>query len=306
MEISYFNEFVTLAKKGKFQDAANELFISQSTLSKHIKAMESELGQILFDRTTRKAELTEFGHRFFPIAVQIATLQQNYIDLTNQFSKADTDIVIGIVPNTTSYKAVIHPLLNSLQKTSTRKTQIIEDTEARLKELLWVKECDFIMLYQTPNFVENDFNQMRVFDDKLALLVPTSDPLAKRCSISIAELKETPFVMLRPRPSAFFHDIAYNACSAAGFEPLCNVEVSRQTILYDSVHDGLGVALYSKCLATLQLELNPNYYTIVDLEESIPFSYNVLYRKYSTLPSILSALLNSLSKTLREQFAQTT
>ena len=54
MDISYMNEFVVLAEVKKYSAAARRLHISQPTLSRHIQAMEAELGFALFDRTTRE------------------------------------------------------------------------------------------------------------------------------------------------------------------------------------------------------------------------------------------------------------
>lgn len=51
MEVDRFNEFIVLAKHGKLAPAAHELFMSPSTLSDHIIALENELGGPLFDRT---------------------------------------------------------------------------------------------------------------------------------------------------------------------------------------------------------------------------------------------------------------
>ena len=57
MEIDYIREFVILADIGNYMEAADILFISQSTLSRHIKSIEEDLGAPLFDRTTRKVTI---------------------------------------------------------------------------------------------------------------------------------------------------------------------------------------------------------------------------------------------------------
>lgn len=60
MRIEFLREFVTLANYGNFRVAAEKLFISQPTLSNHIKTLENELGFELFDRA-RDNELTAAG-----------------------------------------------------------------------------------------------------------------------------------------------------------------------------------------------------------------------------------------------------
>ncbi|MGI6216771.1 MAG: LysR family transcriptional regulator [Coriobacteriales bacterium] len=61
MKIEFLREFAKLAECGSYVRAANELFISQSALTRHIQALESELGHPLFIRSTRNLELTEVG-----------------------------------------------------------------------------------------------------------------------------------------------------------------------------------------------------------------------------------------------------
>jgi len=61
MEISQLKEFVVLAETGNFLEAADLLYSSASSLSKHIKSMETELGVLLFERTTRKVKISKYG-----------------------------------------------------------------------------------------------------------------------------------------------------------------------------------------------------------------------------------------------------
>src|SRR5688500_7867710 len=60
--------FLLTARHQSFSRAAEQLFITQSGMSVLIRELEEQLGFRLFDRTTRRVTLTEFGHRFLPIA----------------------------------------------------------------------------------------------------------------------------------------------------------------------------------------------------------------------------------------------
>lgn len=57
--------FVEVARTGNFSRASNKLAVPGATLSRRIAAMERRLGVRLFDRTTRRVELTEAGQRYF-------------------------------------------------------------------------------------------------------------------------------------------------------------------------------------------------------------------------------------------------
>lgn len=104
MEIGYIKEFVVLAETGSFLEAADRLFISQSSLSKHIKNIERELGAPLFNRTTRKVELSEFGQMFLPYANQIVRVQNEYTTaFFNKLESTRVTVTIGSIPPLAPY-----------------------------------------------------------------------------------------------------------------------------------------------------------------------------------------------------------
>jgi DNA-binding transcriptional LysR family regulator len=61
MTLTQLRHFIGLAKAGSFVKASGQLFMTQPALSRSIKSLEDELGQLLFDRSGRKIELTSFG-----------------------------------------------------------------------------------------------------------------------------------------------------------------------------------------------------------------------------------------------------
>lgn len=63
MTLVQLKHFVTLARLGSFAKASVALFMTQPALSRSIKALEDELGQLLFDRLGRRIELTPFGQQ---------------------------------------------------------------------------------------------------------------------------------------------------------------------------------------------------------------------------------------------------
>lgn len=60
--------FLLIARHESFSRAAEQMFITQSGMSIIVRELESQLGFRLFERTTRKVRLTEFGSKFLPIA----------------------------------------------------------------------------------------------------------------------------------------------------------------------------------------------------------------------------------------------
>ena len=75
MTFEQLQYFISIVEHDTFFDAAEDLHISQSALSKQIMRLEKELNLRLFDRSRRKASLTDPGRAFYQEAV---VLYQNY------------------------------------------------------------------------------------------------------------------------------------------------------------------------------------------------------------------------------------
>lgn len=78
MTTEYMIQFRLLAEKRNFLSAAAELGTTQASLSRHIMAMEAELGCRLLERSTRNVELTIYGQRFLCFAEQAHAIQQAF------------------------------------------------------------------------------------------------------------------------------------------------------------------------------------------------------------------------------------
>lgn len=66
--------FVKVYEVGSFSQAAKEVFLTQPTISGHIKALEEYLGVKLFDRSGRKISPTRAGHLLYPYASKILAI----------------------------------------------------------------------------------------------------------------------------------------------------------------------------------------------------------------------------------------
>lgn len=74
METMYLGEYVRVADRGSFTAAARELHLTQSTLSKHVAALEREFGAELFVRDRAGVSMTEAGKRLYKQALEFEGL----------------------------------------------------------------------------------------------------------------------------------------------------------------------------------------------------------------------------------------
>lgn len=80
MEIYQLKTFVTVAREGSITRTSELLYLSQPAVSAHIKALEDELGLVLFERTPRGMSLTGNGAKLLAKAEQMIAMQRDFID----------------------------------------------------------------------------------------------------------------------------------------------------------------------------------------------------------------------------------
>jgi LysR family transcriptional regulator, carnitine catabolism transcriptional activator len=91
--------FLLTARHQSFSRAAEQLFITQSGMSVLIRELEEQLGFRLFDRTTRRVTLTEFGNKFLPIADRsLLDLEEAAASIGRSASSANTFLALGATP----------------------------------------------------------------------------------------------------------------------------------------------------------------------------------------------------------------
>ena len=84
MELKQLQSFVTVATWGSFTRAAELLYLSQPTISAHIRQLEEELHTRLISRTTKTVELTPKGKEVYEYAVNILELRNRMVVQVNK------------------------------------------------------------------------------------------------------------------------------------------------------------------------------------------------------------------------------
>lgn len=243
MEINYINEFITLVEIGNYLEAADALYLSQSTLSRHIQSIENDLGVQLFNRTTRKVELNEFGRIFLPYARQIQSLKTDYIQaLSKQLKSQNNHITIGTIPTMSQYH--ITDILSRFQtEHSDFSLNIIDADSSDLEVMLREGSCDFAFI-RTHEKSDSEFEKLPFFTDHIVAIFPNRHPLASAESVSLDQLKAESFLFLSK--GSMMHTLAISACKAAGFTPHVAFTGHRAENIVDLVGRGMGIGLLTR------------------------------------------------------------
>jgi DNA-binding transcriptional LysR family regulator len=224
---------------GSFTAAADELFVSQSALSKQILALEKELGVQLFDRGNRRIGLTEAGRALQAHAVKIDQAHTSMVADLEGYRPGAEALTIGAIPVITHYG--IPNYIAAFREAHPAVRLTVEKREAaELAPALSDHLCD--LAFTRAHCLSRDRHAwMNVFPDRLIVVVSLDHRLASRPVVSLQDLKDETFVVL-DRYTAV-DQILEEVCRGAGFEPRTVHAPLRSESILAGVAANMGVGL---------------------------------------------------------------
>lgn len=188
MDTSTLQAFLAVAESGSFSKAADQLFLTQSAVSKRIALLEEQLGNQLFDRIGRSISVTEAGEELLPRAR----------DILLQFDdakRAINNLAIGEITGTLSFAAShhisLHRLPDYLKRFSEECPNVeldlrFEESEVAYEDVL-KGELELALITLSPNPDKNIHSEI-IWDDLLQYVVANDHPLSKREEVTLDEL----------------------------------------------------------------------------------------------------------------------
>ncbi|MBP1965639.1 LysR family transcriptional regulator [Paenibacillus aceris] len=245
MDIRQLHYFAEVAKYKNFTKASQALFVSQPSISKMIKSLEDELGVTLLDRSEREVELTDTGKLVNEKALIILQLLEELTSSVNELVQLKRGKVkMGILP---TISALLFPkIIAGFKKSYPRiEIQMVEYSAKQVEMQMDQGNIDFGVTVLPVN--TKLYGTVPLLSEELVVIVSNHHWLAGRKSVSLVELKNEPFILFTKEFA--LHDVVWQACSQAGFEP----EAIHMTSLWDfcceMVSSQLGISLIPRSMA---------------------------------------------------------
>jgi Transcriptional regulator len=230
--------FIQIVNSGSYSEAADQLFVSQSSLSKQILALEKELNISLFDRHKRRIELTKAGQAFLPHARELILEYQNMSADISQF-KIIPELKIAAFPVIAQY-GVISFITQFRQKYPSVNLTFEEREAAEVNMILSNHSCD--CAFMRDNYLDKDhYDMVEIAKDRMVLVLSRNHPLAKRKNVSLSELSNENFIMFDK--GTVVHELCIDACHNVGFEPRVFYASFRVDTILGLVASNSGIAL---------------------------------------------------------------
>ncbi|MCJ1676551.1 transcriptional regulator CynR [Streptomyces sp. APSN-46.1] len=288
MELRHLRYLLAVAEHGSFTRAAEELRVSQPTLSQQVKQLERSMGVQLLDRTGRSVRLTDAGAAYVPHARRalrdLAAAERAVLDVAD-LSRGG--LRLAMTPTFTAY--LLGPLAAELHALHPGITlDVKEMAQGQLESALLADEVDLGIAFRgahLPGVAATD-----LFTETLGLVVGSGHPHAGRTEpLPVRELAACPLALLSGDFATRGHIDTYLAEHAV--EPPIAVQANSISALTEIVRrTGLATVL-PDALTRDDDRLRP-----VPLEPALPTRTVALLRRESTYESAASRALSSLAR----------
>jgi DNA-binding transcriptional LysR family regulator len=196
VELRQLEYLAVVARHGQFTRASRELNVVQPAVSQQIKRLEEELGHSLFNRSTRRVELTEAGElllaRAHRVLAEVESARQELDELSGLLRGR---IDVGALP--VSRLDIAGLLLGFRELHPAIGIHLHEQSLAVMLPMLRSDELDLCFGLTDPESHGGDIAGRTLFHEPLLAAVSHDHPLAGKRSIRLAEIADEPLIRFR-------------------------------------------------------------------------------------------------------------
>lgn len=268
MTLQQLRYVIGIAKVGSFNKAAENLFISQPSLTAAIRDLEEEIGIVIFNRTSRGVSLTPDGEEFVAQANQ---LYHHYETLRGRYDKAVQQKKKFAV-STQHYSFAVKSFVEMVKKFNideyefalreTKTKDVIDDVAGLKSEIGILYLSNFNRKYINYLFKERDLEFHHLIDCKAYAYMWKNHPLATRKSVNLMDLSQYPCLSFEQSESGSYY-FAEEILSTNEYHRTIKAN-DRATMLNLMV----GLNGYTLCSGIISEEINGSDYVAVPFKDA--------------------------------------
>lgn len=230
--------FVAVAERSSFRQAANDLFISQPALSRRIDKLEEALGVKLFERTTRRVQLTNVGQLFLVnVRDALNGLEDAVLGVADLAAHRTGTVTLACVPS-----AVWHFLPDVLKRYTAQfpkiRVRVHDESAQDVLNLVLTGEADFGICFTGAENPEINFQPMYV--ESYVLAMRHDHRLAGRKKLRWKDTVDERYISVAK--SSGNRSVLDAALAGVEKHPWISCEINHVAGILALVESGLGVA----------------------------------------------------------------
>lgn len=243
MDLHQLECFVAVVDTGTFTGAAKRIHLAQSGVSAHVKALEREVGQPLFERRPRAAVLTQAGEALLPHArAALDSLAAGRASVESVTGLLHGHLAIGTITSISPRSIDLPRVLTTFHRQHPGvELSLVEDSSATLARRVSNGELDAAFVSLTEDS-PTGVHTRELTRERITAAFSPSHPLADNgTTVSLAELAHYPLIALPPGSGIRWQ--LDKALHATGVSARISFEASDPDVLVALATQGLGVAV---------------------------------------------------------------
>jgi DNA-binding transcriptional LysR family regulator len=270
--------FLAVARLGNVSRAAEEMFLTQPTLTARLKALEEEVGDQLFVRTSRGMRLTEAGKEFVPYAERcVGSFEEGRRHLTELREASGGRLVLGASPGVGTY--ALPGLLERFAAAYPRVSVSVRTGHS--EDILEMTLREEVQLGLTRAMRHPEIESLHLYEDELVLVVDPGHRFTKRGSADLAEIGEEQLIFF-DHDSSYFEQ-THALFRNAGIRELRTMEVDNIEAAKRMVEHRLGVAFLPRTAVVRSVAAGN--LSLISVEENPAMSRSIVALKRRDVPS---------------------
>jgi LysR family transcriptional regulator, low CO2-responsive transcriptional regulator len=243
--------FSTLARKGSFTQTAKDLFLTQSAVSHTIKALERELGLLLFDRVGKKVHLTRAGEQLLEHAERILReMQDARTGMEELQNWGHSRLRVGA--SLTACQYLLPTVLREFKQSFPQCTIRIEPADGpQMLELLRSNRVDLALTLEPEGAAQKETIFRPLFEDELRLLVAPMHRWAQAGKVARDEIADETFVLYNKTSYTFRMVTDYFQREKITLNNF--IELGSMEAIKELVKIGLGAGIFAPWIARKEI-----------------------------------------------------
>lgn len=251
MQIHYMRYALEVGKCKSFSKAAQNLCITQPTLSQQIHALEDELGVQLFTRTKKGVEITEAGEQFISTSEKIIGEIEAVTEQMKHYSRAENSCIkVGCLWIFSDVG--VAGLLSDFQvRFPEIETFIMVNGSVKLTQMLSNHELDAAFIIGSEQDMKRkDLHHIVISDNSMNILMKANHPLAEKSFLHYSDIKDESMII--PGEDSNLHRPIMDRLAQFGIKPQVYLYNSNSAASVQFVEQGRGIQfvapqLYEQC-----------------------------------------------------------
>lgn len=267
MDLKQLNAFIAIANLQSFSAAAATTGLSQPSLSRLLKQLETDMGVLLIDRYNRPLQMTEAGRFFYDKVGAVLTELDTITSMTQRLSAPSTTLNIGFVPS------VLYGLLPEIIATlKQQRSHLSADIDVNLKDISSYQQIEALKSGEIDigfsRFPHKDpwIQQILLRHECYMVALPKAHPLAHIPAQRLIDLANNRLILYHqtylPAPITNSKAVSANAVTEPllhlfaqyGITPFMTTKVSDLQVALGLVAAGEGITLVPASLQTVRTE----------------------------------------------------